>query len=58
VRDNIEEFIADYTKVFEAYRHAPPEERRKAMQKALHEIWEQRRREKKTSLQEENQGKK
>ena len=57
MRDNIEEFIADYTKVFEAYRQAPPEERREAMQKALHEIWEQRRREK-ANKEQEGKGKK
>lgn len=58
MRDNIEEFIADYTKVFEAYRQAPPEERREAMQKALHEIWQHRRREKAARQQEEDKGKK
>ena len=46
MRDNTEEFIADYGKVFAAYSQAPPEQRREAMRKALQEIWERRRREK------------
>jgi len=58
MRDNIEEFISDYAKVFEAYRQAAPEERRKEMQRALHEIWEQRRREKEARQQEEDKGEK
>lgn len=58
MRDNIDEFIEDYTKAFNAHGQAPPGKEREALEKALKEIWEQRRREKAARLQQEEESKK
>lgn len=58
MRDNMDEFIEDYTKVFNAHSQAPPGKEREALEKALKEIWERRRREKAAKQQEEEKGEK
>lgn len=57
MRDNIDEFIEDYTKVFNAHSQAPPGKEREALEKTPKEIWERRRLEK-TNGQPEEESKK
>lgn len=58
VRDNIDEFIEDYTKALNAHSQAPPGKEREVLEKALKEIWERRRGEKAAKQREEDTSKK
>lgn len=58
MRENTDQLIKDFEKVFNAHYNAPPEKKAEAMEKALREVWEERRREKAAGQQEEDKGKK
>ena len=53
MRDDKEQLIKDFEKVYTASYHAPPDKEREAMEKALREVWEERRREKAAKGQED-----
>lgn len=46
MKDENEQLIEDFEKVYMAHYKAPSEQKREAMKKALQEIWDRRRREK------------
>lgn len=53
MKDEKEQFVEDYTKVAIAHFAAPAGKKREAMEKALREIWERRRREKEAKQQQD-----
>ena len=52
MRDDTDQLIKDFEKVFNAHYNAPPEKKAEAMEKALREMWAERRREKADKEQE------
>ncbi|HEY6249641.1 MAG TPA: hypothetical protein VI685_06745 [Candidatus Angelobacter sp.] len=53
-----EQFVEDYVKIMTAGFGQPPEQENEAIDKAIKEVWERRRREKAARLQEEGKSKK
>jgi hypothetical protein len=53
MRDDKEQLIRDFEKVYMAHYKAPLEEKREAMKKALQEVWDRRRRDKEAKQQQD-----